>query len=131
MDHRYQYVQQDGKVLETAIVDAPDYDHSHLRRWVSSFAKMSTRFLTVFAIESWLMQERVFLSTHYSWRPVEASCIVPTQLRVNQRQPGTSLIVSCTYVLPYICLYSCLHSIRCSFSLYLSALTTADGYTLV
>jgi len=46
MDHRYQYVQQDGKVLEMAIVDAPDYDHSHLRRWVSWFAKMSARFLT-------------------------------------------------------------------------------------
>ncbi|KIM66495.1 hypothetical protein SCLCIDRAFT_1211239 [Scleroderma citrinum Foug A] len=32
MDHRHQYVQQDGRVLETAIVEAPNDDHSHLRR---------------------------------------------------------------------------------------------------
>ena len=48
MDHRHQYVQQDGRVLETAIVEAPNDGHSHLRRWVSLFAKMSARFLIVY-----------------------------------------------------------------------------------
>ncbi|KIM66476.1 hypothetical protein SCLCIDRAFT_324910 [Scleroderma citrinum Foug A] len=31
-EERSKYVQQDGRVLETAIVEAPDYDQSHLRR---------------------------------------------------------------------------------------------------